>query len=283
MKKGLKKLMALGLVAVLTAGMIGCGKKTDSKKTSENTSKLQEIKDSGKLVVGTSPDYPPFEFLVAGKGSGDIVGADIELAKRIAKEAGVELEIKGMDFDTLIPALTSGQVDIVITGMTPDETRKKSVDFTDIYFKGKNGVIVKSKDVDKIKSEDDLKKLKLGVQKGSTQETYVKEQLKMSDYKALVSVPDLVMDMKNGNIDAIILNDKVANINSEKYEGIKVVQNIEFTSGGDEEAMAIAVKKGNNKEFIDMMNNLIKKLNETKEYDKILADAVDLVSKQEEK
>ncbi|MBC2575359.1 transporter substrate-binding domain-containing protein [Peptostreptococcus canis] len=283
MKKGLKKLMALGLVAVLAAGMVGCGKKTDSKKTSENTSKLQEIKDSGKLVVGTSPDYPPFEFLVAGKGSGDIVGADIELAKRIAKEAGVELEIKGMDFDTLIPALTSGQVDIVITGMTPDETRKKSVDFTDIYFKGKNGVIVKSKDVDKIKSEDDLKKLKLGVQKGSTQETYVKDQLKMSDYKALVSVPDLVMDMKNENIDAIILNDKVANINSEKYKGIKVVKNIEFTSGGDEEAMAIAVKKGNNKEFIDMMNNLIKKLNETKEYDKILADAVDLVSKQEEK
>lgn len=270
MKKVLKKLVALCLVAMFAIGATGCGK-------TENT--LSKIKEAGKLVVGTSPDYPPFEFIISEDGKSKVVGADIDLAEKIAEKIGVKLEVKTMDFDTLLPALQAGKVDMVITGMTPDETRKKAVDFSDIYFKGENGVIVKAKDADKIKTEDDLKKLNIGVQKGSTQETYVKDTLKKDDYKALKVVPNLMMDLKSGKLDAVVLNNKVAKINEGKFDGVKVVENLKLTNGGDEEAMAIAVKKGDNKEFIKLINEEIKDLTTSGEYDKILSNAVDMISK----
>lgn len=281
MKKGLKKLAALGLVAVMALGMVACGKKDAGANSSQTA--LAKIQVNKKLVLGTSPDYPPFEFLVSEGGKGNVVGADIELAKKLAEKMGVELEIKTIDFDALIPALQSGKVDVVITGMSPTEERKKNIDFSDIYFQGKNGVIVKKGDAGKYKTEDDLKKAKLGVQKGSTQETYIKDTLKVTGYKGLTAVPDLVMDLKNGNVDAIVLNDKVAGINATKYDGVEIVKDIKMTSAGEEEAMAIAVKKGDNKDLIELMNKVIKDLNASGEYDKILADAVELVGKQDKK
>lgn len=281
MKKGLKKLAALGLVAVMALGMVACGKKDAGANSSQTA--LAKIQANKKLVLGTSPDYPPFEFLVSEGGKGNVVGADIELAKKLAEKMGVELEIKTIDFDALIPALQSGKVDVVITGMSPTEERKKNIDFSDIYFQGKNGVIVKKGDAGKYKTEDDLNKAKLGVQKGSTQETYIKDTLKVTGYKGLTAVPDLVMDLKNGNVDAIVLNDKVAGINATKYDGVEIVKDIKMTSAGEEEAMAIAVKKGDNKDLIELMNKVIKDLNASGEYDKILADAVELVGKQDKK
>lgn len=279
MKAGLKKLLALGLVAVLAVGLVGCGNKS-SDNSGGNQTALEQIKKNKKLVVATSPDYPPFEFMVSENGKSKIVGADIDLAQKIADKLGVELELKAMDFDALVPALQAGKVDMVITGMTPNEKRKKAVDFSDIYFKGENAVIVNAKDAGKFTSEDQLKKAKLGVQKGSTQETYVKDNLKVTNYKALVAVPDLIADMKNGNIDAVVLNSKVAGINVTKYDGIKVVENLKLTSGGDEEAMAVAIKKGDNADLIKLTNEAIKGLQDSGEYDKILANAVDLVSKE---
>lgn len=279
MKAGLKKLLALGLVAVLAAGLVGCGNKS-SDNSGGNQTALEQIKQNKKLVVATSPDYPPFEFMVSEGGKSKIVGADIDLAQKIADKLGVELEIKAMDFDALLPALQAGKVDMVITGMTPNEKRKKAVDFSDIYFKGENAVIVNAKDAGKFTSEDQLKKAKLGVQKGSTQETYVKDNLKVTNYKALVAVPDLIADMKNGNIDAVVLNSKVAGINVTKYDGINVVENLKLTSGGDEEAMAVAIKKGDNADLIKLTNEVIKELQDSGEYDKILANAVDLISKE---
>ena len=279
MKAGLKKLLALGLVAVLAAGLVGCGNKS-SDNSGGNQTALEQIKKNKKLVVAKSPDYPPFEFMVSEGGKSKIVGADIDLAQKIADKLGVELELKAMDFDALLPALQAGKVDMVITGMTPNEKRKKAVDFSDIYFKGENAVIVNAKDAGKFTSEDQLKKAKLGVQKGSTQETYVKDNLKVTNYKALVAVPDLIADMKNGNIDAVVLNSKVAGINVTKYDGIKVVENLKLTSGGDEEAMAVAIKKGDNADLIKLTNEVIKELQDSGEYDKILANAVDLISKE---
>lgn len=279
MKAGLKKLLALGLVAVLATGLVGCGNKSYDNSGGNQTA-LEQIKKNKKLVVATSPDYPPFEFMVSENGKSKIVGADIDLAQKIADKLGVELELKAMDFDALLPALQAGKVDMVITGMTPNEKRKKAVDFSDIYFKGENAVIVNAKDAGKFTSEDQLKKAKLGVQKGSTQETYVKDNLKVTNYKALVAVPDLIADMKNGNIDAVVLNSKVAGINVTKYDGIKVVENLKLTSGGDEEAMAVAIKKGDNADLIKLTNEVIKELQDSGEYDKILANAVDLISKE---
>ena len=180
LKKHFKNLITLSLILVLSISLCACGKKNTS---SNKKDVLTTIKENKKITLATSPDYPPFEFLISENGQSKIVGFDIELAKEIAKKIGVELEIKQMDFDALIPALKSGQVDMVITGMSPNEERKKSVDFSDIYFEGKNAVLVEEKNAKNFTDEQSLKDKKIGVQKGSTQEVYVKDVLKKTDYK----------------------------------------------------------------------------------------------------
>lgn len=276
LKKHFKNLITLSLILVLSISLCACGKKNTS---SNKKDVLTTIKENKKITLATSPDYPPFEFLISENGQSKIVGFDIELAKEIAKKIGVELEIKQMDFDALIPALKSGQVDMIITGMSPNEERKKYVDFSDIYFEGKNAVLVEEKNAKNFTDEQSLKDKKIGVQKGSTQEVYVKDVLKKTDYKSLISIPDLVMDMKNNNIDAIILNDKVAKLNEGKYPNIKAVS-LKLSNEGDEEKMAVAVKKGDNKEFLEQINSVIKELNENKKFDKMIEKATEMISKE---
>lgn len=274
MKKNISKLILLVMSLVL---VVGC---TALKNSNENDKAdvLSKIKANGKLVVGTAPGYPPFEFTVNKSGKSQVVGADIDLAKKIADEIGVELEIKAMDFDALIMALQSSKVDMVITSMTPTEERKKSVDFSDVYFEGTNSIIVNSNFSKDISKEDDLKNIVIGVQRGSVQEIYAKEVLKAPKIKSLTAIPDLIADMKNGNIDGIIASTVVAKINANQYDGLKLID-VNLSQANKEEA-AIAIKKGDNKSLLDIVNKTIKSLKDSGQYEEILNKNIDLASKQ---
>lgn len=274
MKKNISKLILLVMSLVL---VVGC---TATKNSNENDKAdvLSKIKANGKLVVGTAPGYPPFEFTVNKSGKSQVVGADIDLAKKIADEIGVKLEIKAMDFDALIMALQSSKVDMVITSMTPTEERKKSVDFSDVYFEGTNSIIVNSNFSKDINKEDDLKNIVLGVQRGSVQEIYAKEVLKAPKIKSLTAIPDLIADMKNGNIDGIIASTVVSKINANQYEGIKLID-VNLNQANKEEA-AIAIKKGDNKSLLEIVNKTIKSLKDSGQYGEILNKNIDLASKQ---
>ncbi|MBF1064414.1 MAG: transporter substrate-binding domain-containing protein [Peptostreptococcus sp.] len=274
MKKNISKLILLVVSLVL---VVGC---TATKNSNENDKAdvLSKIKANGKLVVGTAPGYPPFEFTVNKSGKSQVVGADIDLAKKIADEIGVELEIKAMDFDALIMALQSSKVDMVITSMTPTEERKKSVDFSDVYFEGTNSIIVNSNFSKDISKEDDLKNIVIGVQRGSVQEIYAKEVLKAPKIKSLTAIPDLIADMKNGNIDGIIASTVVAKINANQYDGLKLID-VNLSQANKEEA-AIAIKKGDNKSLLDIVNKTIKSLKDSGQYEEILNKNIDLASKQ---
>lgn len=265
----IKKIAAVALVAVVTVGMYGCGQKKEE-------SALDKIKSNGTLVIGTAPGYPPFEFMSAKDGKGDLVGSDIDLGNKIGKDIGVKVEYKTMDFDALIPALQAGKVDMVISGMTPNEKRKKSIDFSDIYYSGTNALIVASSKNDIPKTEDELKKLKLGVQKGSVQEAYALETLKAENVKSLTTIPDLIQDLKNGNIDAVIANKEVGGINIKQYDGIKLDTNLEMKSFNGGESSAVGLKKGDNKTLIESINKTIKELKDSGEYKKIMEKNIDL-------
>lgn len=104
------------------------------------------------------------------------------------------------------------KVDMVISGMSPSPERKENVDFSDVYYTGKNVLIVREGEEDKITSEDQVKSMKVAAQKGSIQETYAKK-IGCTGLKSLESVPDLMMELKNGNVDAVIVNDTVGLIN----------------------------------------------------------------------
>ena len=263
----MKKLLLLITAMVAAITLTACsGAKTTKTK-------MDEIKEKGKIVLGVSPDYPPYEFTTTENGQKKVVGADIYLAQEIAKKLGVEVEIQEMAFDSLIAAVNANKVDMVISGVNPTEERKKAVDFSDIYYTGK-GIFVVNKDSAEIKSVADLKGKKVGVQKGSTYETYAKEQLKIEDkdLQSLTDVPSLLQDLKNKKIDVVLIPDDVAKIAINKYNDIKIST---FSAENDPEAtgMAIAFKKGkndSNKELLEQVNAVIKEIQDQKAFEKEL-------------
>lgn len=272
--KSIKKIVAVALVASIGASVVACSKSDKSSKSS-----LDAIKSKGVWVVGTAPGYPPFEFVKSSSGKGEVVGADIDLAKKIADELGVKLEVKAMEFDSILGALKGNKIDIALTSMTPTEERKKLLDFSDVYYEGENLILVSSKYDKSIKSPEDLKGIKVGLQKGSTQELYVKEELKSAKTKSLTAIPDLIADLKNGNIDAIVANAEVAKINAKSDKSIKLIEGLDLKSSKGNDTAALAIKKGNNEAFLKEVNKVIKDLKESGQYKNILDKNVDLAVK----
>lgn len=278
MKKGIiKNIIAILAIGTLAIGIIGCGAKGEgSKEASANISQgitLDSIKSKGKLVVGTSADYPPYEFHKEIEGKDQIVGFDISVAKEIAKDLGVELEVKDMDFDGLLVAEQASKIDLVLAGMNPTDERKENVDFSDIYYKSENGFIVRKGEEDSIKSLDDLKGKKIGVQKGSIQEKYAQENFKDSELKSLAKVTDLIVDLDNKKVDAILVNLPVAKINCDKNQklGMSSVEVKDIEVGA-----AVAMKKGSS-ELQTEVNKTIKRLKDEGKIDEFVMEANKLV------
>lgn len=282
----LKKLLATGLAAIMVMGLVGCSSSkgssssasSDASSSAAKTEKLQQIKDTGVLKVGTSAEYSPYEFHKVVDGKDKIVGFDDFVVQEIAKDMGVKVEYEDMDFDGLLGALQADKVDIVLAGMTPDEKRKKSVDFSDIYYTNSNVCIVAKGKEDIIKKSEDLKDLKVGVQKGTTQADYVTNTLGISDATQLKKIPDLMLELQNGKIDVIVTGKAVAEINVKKYDNIAIGN----TTVGDEvaETAAAAIKKsGNgvdNTSFVKSVNDTIKRLQDSGDMDKYMQDALKL-------
>jgi arginine/lysine/histidine transporter system substrate-binding protein len=248
--KKLKSLLVYTFVLVLAMALVGCSSK-------EDVSKLQQIKDKGVLVVGTSADYPPYEFHKEIDGKDTIVGFDMAIAQEIANDLGVKLEIKDMKFDGLLGALTSGNIDMVAAGMTPTEDRQKNADFSKIYYTGQNVIIVNKANVDKYKTIEDLKDLKIGAQKSSIQEQFAKDEIKATNIKSLSKIQDLVLELNNGNVDAVVLSSNTADSYLKNYDKLTLA-NIELASG--DEGSAMAFKKSEDKELINEVNKTLDKL-----------------------
>ena len=256
-----KKVSLLLVVLILSSLLVACG---ESKKVSTEGSNsqvesytLEGIMNKGKIVVGTSADYPPFEFHKMINGKDEIVGFDIEIAKYIAEQLGVELEIKDMDFSKLLGGLSTGMLDIVIAGMNASPERLEEANFTDVYYKSTHSVLIHKDDADKIKTMEDLKGKNIGVQIGTTQEKIAQTSIENANVLSLTANPEIVMNLKTRKIDCAIMEDLVAKAFASENDDLMVVEGISIDPGG--EGVAIAVKKGN--------DELTEKLNE------ILADA----------
>lgn len=278
MKVGIvKKLIAVVAASTIAISMVGCGstQKKDGASTDNTASALQAIKSKGKLVIGTSADFPPYEFHSKANGKDEIVGIDIDIAKQVAQDLGVELEIKDMDFDGLLVALQADKVDMVFSGMTPTAERKENVDFSDMYYTVKQTFIVRSGDESKYKSTDDLKNKTIGVQKGSVQEKMAQGIFDAANIKSLSKVTDLVLDLKNNKVDAILLETPVAEFNSKKNEGIALTSIVLNDPDG---GYAIAMKKGQT-ELQTEVNKSIKKLQDENKIADFAVKASDLMDK----
>lgn len=272
MKKTFMK-MVLGTMSVLALAACGNTSEPADSAATAGSSALQEIKDSGKLVIGTCADYPPYEWHLIKDGKDEIIGFDIDIAQAIADELGVELEIKDMDFDGLIPALSTGKIDMIIAGMNPTEERKQSVDFTDIYYTQKDALVIKSEDAENIQSENDLKKASLATQKATIQETYLLENFPDA---ALQSVPKwntAILSLVTGKVDAVLMVETVAKQYVEQNEGLEIA-GFDVASTPNESAIAVAK---DNKDFLDAVNDILDEMKESGQIEELMRTNIEIM------
>lgn len=200
---------------------------------------LQKIIDKGQLVVGMSADYPPYEFHKLISGKDEILGFDVQLSELIAKELGVEVKIIDMNYNGLLMALQSGQIDMILSAMTPTEERKQSTDFSEIYFEATQTMLVRADDADKYNTKESIAGKKIGVQTGSLQEIILKDQFPESRAVSLTKIPNLVLELESKKIEGIVLETAVADGYLDRYPTLVASKlAIEDTTGGTAVAMA---------------------------------------------
>lgn len=271
MKKNiLSKVLGILLIITMMLSFAACSAGSGNSSTSSSNTEVDKIKKAGVLVVGTSGDYPPYEFHKQVNGKDEIVGFDMEIAKQIAKDLGVKLEVKDITFNGLLEALNTKKVDMVIAGMNPTAERAKAVDFSKIYYKAVQTVLIRTEDKDKYKALTDLKGMKVGVQMGSVQEQLANDQMKGSTIKSLGKITDLVLELKNKKIDALVVEKPVADSYAAKNPDL-FVTDMKFANAEDM-GSAIAVRK-NSPALVKIVNSTIDKLIKNKTIDKLVIDA----------
>lgn len=276
-----KKLIAITMAALMAASMTACGgkeeapetaaKETETKATEagseaeskEETEAAESEAAGGVLVMATNAEFPPYEY---HEGQ-EIIGIDVDIAKAIAAELGMELEIEDVAFDSIIPEITSGKADIGLAGITVTEDRKVSVDFSDTYAKASQMIIVKEDS--EIAGPEDLKGVVVGVQLGTTGDLYVSDlEADGTTVERYNKGFEAVQALSQGKIDAVVIDGEPAKTFVSETEGLKMLDEA-FT----EEEYAIAVKKGNT-ELLDKVNAALASLEEKGTLDEIIGNYI---------
>lgn len=204
----MKKIVSVVLATTMMMGVVGC-----SSSTSDSADKLEQIKEAGKIVLGTSPDFPPSEFYILDEnGEKQIVGSDISLAQAIADEIGVELEIKATDFNGVLANVQSGTVDMAISGFAQTEERKKVMQFSDGYQREDSedyqGILTTKEIAEKYKTLDEFKdaNLTIAAQAGSIQYEMALKLTDESNIKQYGTIDAAALALDAGDIDAVIIS-----------------------------------------------------------------------------
>lgn len=203
----MKKLLSLLLVSVMVLTLVGCS----NNGSESNKDVLQQIKDKGKLTIGTSPDFAPSEFYVLDEnGEKKIVGSDIALAQAIADAIGVELEIKATDFNGVLANIQSGQVDMGISGFAQTEERKQVMQFSVGYQReeddGYQGILTTKENAKKYKTLDDFKSanLKIAAQSASIQYEMAQKLTTEKNIKQYGTTDAAALALNSGDVDAMV-------------------------------------------------------------------------------
>ena len=194
--------------------------------------------EEGKLIVATSPDYPPFENLE----NGEYVGLDIAIAKAIGEQLGYEVEFKTLQFDAIIPAIAAGgQADMGISGFSVDPERAKEIDFTDSYYIDDQAVAVMGDSaITEENADEELNKegVIIAVQSGTTGEAYVQENYPNATAQPYGNSTDAFAAMQSGQANAVCTNKAVVeNMLKDAYKDAKIIKAV---ATGEEYAMIVS-------------------------------------------
>lgn len=271
----MKKLLAIVLAAAMLCAamltMLSCS--SDSTKTEETTA--ADAKTT--LIMATNANFPPYEY----KEGNGYAGIDVEIATEIAKKLGMTLEIKDVEFGSIVAGVQTGKYDIGMAGMTVNDERKQQVNFSDSYAKGIQVVIVK--EGSEYKSVDDFFVLDaegnhtavkegvlVGVQQNTTGDIYCSDTVENFGFgedkvKRYSNGADAVAALASGKLSAVVIDDQPAKEFVKANEGLTILEG----SYADED-YAIAVGKENS-ELLEKINKALKELTDDGTIAKIVA------------
>lgn len=253
----MKKLSIAMLSMVLAGSMLltACGggntQATEDTGSDTQQSETAENTDGGVLRMGTNATFPPYEYV---DENNEVAGIDADIAAAIADKLGMELEITDMAFDSLIPALQSDTIDIVLAGMTVDPERAESVNFTDSYATGVQVIIVP--EGSDIASPDDLEGKNIGVQTGTTGDLYCTDDYGQEFVKQFDNGPLAVAALLNGQVDCVVIDNEPAKNYVAANEGLKILD----TAYANEDYAAALAKEDT--ELYEQVNTAIQELKE---------------------
>lgn len=229
MKKVISILMAVVMVFAACMLFSSCTKTEDEEENSTNEAASQEstamTAKEGVLVMATNAAFPPYEY----KEGDSFAGIDVEIATKIAEKLGLTLEIQDVEFGSIIGGVQSGKFDMGVAGMTVNEERLQSVNFTDSYATGVQVVIVNEGSA--IASLDDLKadgSMKYGVQQDTTGDIYSSYSVDEGGFGEENVIryktgADAVQALKSGKVDAVIIDNEPAKSFVAANEGLKIL------------------------------------------------------------
>lgn len=223
----------------------------------------REILARGKLRVGLEPGYMPFELT---DKKGQIIGFDVDLAKKMAEAMGVRLELVSTAWDGIIPALLTNKFDIILSGMTITEQRAQSIDFVP-YFTSGQTMLIPNKLASVVQSYKDLNKAKYTVASklGTTGEQTTKKMIPKAQYLSYETEQEGVLELINGKVDAFIYDLPFNTIASlEKWQGRVTHLDTPIIP----EIYGIALRKGQ-PEFKAWLKNFMTKTKTTGVYETI--------------
>ncbi|HDJ2152040.1 TPA: ABC transporter substrate-binding protein/permease, partial [Staphylococcus aureus] len=226
------------------------------------------------LRVGLSADYAPMEFEHTVNGKTEYAGVDIDLAKKIAKDNNLKLKIVNMSFDSLLGALKTGKIDIIISGMTSTPERKKQVDFSDSYMMTKNIMLVKKDKVNDYKDIKDFNNKKVGAQKGTEQEKIAQTEIENASITSLSRLPDVILALKSGKVEGVVVEKPVAEAYLKQNPKLGI-SNVKFNE--EEKDTVIAVPKDSPK-LLSQINKTIKEVKDKGLIDKYMTNAANAMN-----
>ena len=262
----MKKFVSLLLALLMIASLAACGKKANDNNNNNSN-------DSKTLIMGTSADYAPFEFMYKGEdGNMQYGGIDVSVGQYIAESMGKELKVENMSFDYLLPSLVKGDFDIVIAAMEADGDRLKSADFSDPYYTDlPPAILVKASDAASYKTLADFSGKSVAAQTGTTKLDIVNDQLTGANAVPLALVTDMVNELVNGKVDAILVDGAVAKQYAETNKDLVIAD--ASSELGAAQPYCVAVAKGDPKGLLPAINAAIAKMNEENKLESFISAA----------
>lgn len=263
----MKKLLALAVCAAMILSLCAAAQ----------ADMLADIQAKGKIIVGASVGFPPYEFYYTNPETGkeELQGFDMKLAQAIADELGVEMVLADQSFAGLITALRAGDIDLIASGMAIKPEREEVVPFSHPYYTGTQIMMVRAEDYDTLTTVESMTGKRVGAQMGSLQASILEEQFSNAEPQMMDTIALMVQDLMTGSLDGLLLTDTVAETYIAHYEGKLAISQVpvvyDNTAG-----VAVAVAQGDNESLLEIINSVIDRVTTDGTFDAWFDEAVKL-------